>query len=374
MWLGLMADLGLEMDRLQQALASLPLPGPAFRVERVRRGPLQASRVEVLLPGEEQPHRGLGELEAILEGGSLPVAVRRKSREVFRALARAESKVHGVPVEAIHFHEVGALDTVADVCGVVLGLEMLEIEEVWTLPVAAGAGFVECAHGTLPLPAPAAAALLEGFPLRPGPGDGERTTPTGAALLSVLARPFPPEGTFQPLQVGYGAGSREGGPLPNVLRGWIARVEGGAGEGDFLWEVSANLDDLTGERAGYLLDRLLQAGALDAWITQILMKKGRPGLLVSALAREGERGRVEEVILRETSTLGLRRVRVERTRLPRRVEVLETPLGPLRCKVRLLPGGGEEWSPEQDDLERIAREKGLSFPEVLERVRDLLPG
>ncbi len=374
MWLGLLADLGLEMSRVQQTLSTLPLPGLSFGVRQVRRGALGASKVDVLLPPEEQPHRGLRDLESILEGGALPERAREKSLEIFRRLARAEAQVHGVPPEEIHFHEVGALDAVADVCGVVLGLELLGIQEVWTLPVSVGAGFVECAHGRLPLPAPAAAALLEGFSLRPGPGEGERTTPTGAALLAGLARPFPPEGTFQPLKVGYGAGSREEGPVPNVLRGWIAQVEVPRGAAAPLWEISANLDDLSGEAAGFLLDSLLREGALDAWITQILMKKGRPGFLVSALAGEGERDRVEGVFLRETSTLGLRRRRVERTRLPRRVEVLETPLGSLRCKVRLLPEGGEEWSPEQDDLERIAREKGLSLPEVLRRVGKVLPG
>jgi len=374
MWLGLLADLGLEMTRIQEILATLPLPGLSFRVGKVTRGVLAASKVEVLLPREEQPHRGLRDLESILERGGLPEGVRERSLEIFRSLARAEARVHGVPLEEIHFHEVGALDTVADVCGVVLGLELLGIGEVWTLPVALGAGFVECAHGRLPLPAPAAAALLEGFPQRPGPGEGERTTPTGAALLAGLARPFPFEGTFQPWDVGYGAGSMEGGPVPNVLRGWIARVEiPGCAQGT-LWEISANLDDLTGEAAGFLLDSLLREGALDAWTTPILMKKGRPGFLVSALAGDGERERVEGVFLRETSTLGLRRRRVERTRLPRRVEVLETPLGSLRCKVRLLPGGGEEWSPEQDDLVRIAREKGLSLPEVLRAVGKVLPG
>ena len=373
MWLGLLADLGLETDRVQEELDSLPLPGLVLKAHRVHRGPLEASKVEVHLPEEKQPHRGLPDLEAVLERGSLPETVRKKSLAVFRSLARAEARVHGVPLEKIHFHEVGALDTVADVCGVILGLEMLGIEEVWTLPVAVGAGFVDCAHGRLPLPAPAAAALLEGFSLRPGPDEGERTTPTGAALLSVLARPFPHEGTFQPLQVGYGAGSREGGSVPNVLRGWTALVETAAGPGENLWEIQANLDDLTGEKAGFLLGRLLREGARDAWITQVLMKKGRPGLVISALAGEGERERVERALLEETSTLGLRRHKVVRTRLPRRVEVLETPVGPVRCKVRSLPGGGEEWSPEQEDLERIAAEKGLPLGVVLENVGRSLP-
>ncbi len=374
MWLALLVDLGLEPRRLEEALSSLPLPPWSLWTGRVKRGALQATRLEFRFPRERQPHRGLKDLEGILQGGNLPGEVSRRASQVFRLLAEAEARVHGVPLEKIHFHEVGALDTVGDVCGVLLGLHFLEIDQVWTFPVAAGAGFVECAHGRLPLPAPAAAALLEGFPLRPGPGEGERTTPTGAALLRALARPFPPEGTYRPLQVGYGAGSREGGPVPNVLRGWIAQVETSLGAGESLWEIQANLDDLTGEGAGSLLGELLRAGALDAWITQILMKKGRPGLCVSALAGEGVRESVEEVFFRETSTLGIRRRRVERTRLPRRVEELSTPLGTLRCKVRLLPGGGEEWSPEQDDLERIARERGISPAEVLRRISPLLPG
>ena len=221
------------------------------------------------------------------------------------------------------------------------------------------------------------------FPLRPRlrfwPGSrsgpdrvrGEHTTPTGAALLKVLARPLPAEATFVPEQVGYGAGAREEGPLPNVLRGWLAEVS--APDAGFLWELQVQLDDLTGEAAGFVLERLLAAGAIDAWIVQILMKKGRPGLLVCALTDEGLRPAVEEVLLQETQTLGIRRLRVERTRLPRRVHCLESSLGPVRCKVRTLAQGREEWSVEQEDAARLARELGLPLGTVLARLQRELP-
>lgn len=371
MWLGLLVDLGLDPAALEGFLASLDLPRLRVDASRVARGALMAARLQVVVPEDAAVHRGLHEIEVLLAAAGLPGRLTEQALEVFALLAREEGAIHGVPPDRIHFHELGALDTIADVCGTLFGLQELGVERVWSLPVALGSGTVAGDHGLLPIPAPAVAALLAGFPVHTGPGPGEHTTPTGAALLAALARPFPPEAAFVPRRVGYGAGTRDFEGLPNVLRGWLAEVQAPAAQP--IWELQVQLDDLTGEAAAYVLERLFAAGATDAWLTQILMKKGRPGLLLSALAEEAVRPALESVILSETQTLGLRRHRVERTRLPRRVESRQTSLGAVRCKVRSLPDGSEEWSVEQEDAARLAREAGLSLGAVLARIQRELP-
>ena len=282
---------------------------------------------------------------------------------VYGLIAEAESRAHGMPVEQIHFHEVGTMDALADITAVCLLLERLAPEQIIVSPVHVGSGHVRCAHGILPVPAPATAILLRGVPIYGGHIAGELCTPTGAALLTQFAARF---GDMPPMRVeriGYGMG-RKDFPAANCVRALLGETEDSAED---VLELACNLDDMTPEAIGFALERLLEAGALDAWTTPIGMKKSRPGVLLRALCLPEKRQAVLDVFLRDTTTLGVREHRCSRTALQRSVSETDSPWGPVRCK----QAGGYGVSRKKyefDDLARIARETGLSLPELLEKL------
>jgi len=421
MFLGALVDAGLPEADLRAALATLPIGGYELLVRKEKRGSLSATRVEVKLdPKGKQPHRNLKDIEKILKGGrdcGLRIAdcglngkrpngkhgARERAVAVFRRLAEAEARVHGTTPQKIHFHEVGAVDAIVDIFGVCAGLEMLGVERVVSSPLPMGSGYVEAAHGRLPVPVPAVVELMKGFPARPllrqGFGgqacdeEGELTTPTGAALVVTLADAFGPMPAMTVEKVGYGAGARgmsprpEGrgsngtagrGRVPNVLRVILGRpVAGGdADEADVVWLLEANVDDASGEMLGAATEALFEAGALDVWLVPATMKKGRPGVVLACLAAEGLVGAVQEAIFRETPTFGVRRTAVERTKLAREHVTVQTPYGPVRVKVGRrgpcsreglsLQGGGRvvTASPEYEDCRRLAAEGGVAVREV----------
>lgn len=315
-------------------------------------------------------HRNLHDIEEILDHSDLPKEVIAKAKEVFLVIAKAEAKVHGSTVEEIHFHEVGAIDTIIDVVGNILALQYLGIEKVFTTPVNTGFGFVECAHGQMPVPTPATAELLQGIPNYRGTVEKEMTTPTGAALLKVLASPVKevPDG-FSGETIGYGAGTRDV-EIPNVLRVTMGLWNETVGNGNSgsaverLLFLECNLDDLNPEIMPYVLEKLLAAGALDAWLQPVIMKKGRPAQTLKVLCSPEQRQVMEQIMFTQTTTLGVRAYYVGRTALERRWKTVQTPWGEVRVKEGLLDGKVVNAVPEFEDCKKIAEANGVPLKAV----------
>ncbi len=392
MILGALVDAGLDMDALRAELAKLPVHGYRLDAQQVTRHGIAATDFQVAVehqhaPATEgqpdhasrvthhggHPHRGLSDILAIIRDADLPAADQERASAVFRRLAEAEAKVHQRSVEEIHFHEVGAVDAIVDIVGAVVGLRLLGIEQVVCGPLRTGTGFVDCAHGRLPLPAPATAELLRGVPSQGTDLEGELTTPTGAALLTTLAGAFGPRPPMVVQAIGCGAGHRERESVPNLLRvvvGDAEPVSAPGTEADEVVVIEANLDDLSPEIAGHALDRLLEAGALDAFLTPVQMKKGRPGVLLSVIAEPGASAALEELILRETSTFGLRRTRAARRKLRRQWVEAETAYGTIRVKLGLLGEEVVQAAPEYEDCRRAASEHAAPLKAVYQAALD----
>ncbi len=304
----------------------------------------------------------------MITGSTLSGTVKEKARRIFRTLAEAEAKVHGVPLAEVHFHEVGAIDSIVDIVGVAICLDYLGIEKVCTSALPLGSGFVETEHGRLPVPAPATAELLIGLPTHGECGPGERVTPTGAAIIAALAEGFgfPPAMRIE--KIGSGAGGKDFPDIPNILRAFIGSVDP-VTETSQLTVMEANIDDSSPEVLGYALERLLAEGALDVWLTPIQMKKCRPAVMLSLLCSPGECDKFSRIILEETSSIGIRHYPVSRLALERRIEERVTALGVVRFKVT---GFGEK--PEYEDCRRIALEKGLPLREVYRMLQVVEPG
>ena len=352
-------DLGAELAPIQKTLASLPVEGLSVSTEAVTRGPFAALQFHVQAPGEHHPHRTWRTIRTMLEEANLPPRARQRSLSVFGALARAEAAIHGTNEDDVHFHEVGAWDSIADIVGACLALDALEIETIISTPPPVSTGQIESAHGTMPLPAPATLKLLEGWPIRTGPAGRECTTPTGAAFLAALATP----GALPSMQVaatGIGAGSRNPADLPNVLRATL----GDHASTENVEILEAQMDDLTGEHLPPLIDALLEAGALDAYATPVLMKKGRSGLLVTALATRETAEPVGHAMLRHGSTFGVRQHTSSRTILDRWHESVETPWGSIRIKVGALHGEVLHAAPEFEDVLQVAQNNAQAVPVV----------
>lgn len=372
MLLSALLDLGLPLDLLREDLAKMDLSGYELEAERqVRRG-VSGTRLRVRDVARTHPARHLPEIRSLLETSRLPPAVRKRSLAVLERLARAEARVHGVPVEEVHFHEIGAVDTLVDVVGFVAGLERLGVTRVFASPVPLGSGMVQTEHGLLPVPAPATIALLAEVhaPTRPHPAQTEILTPTAAALLAELATfAYPP---MRVRAVGYGFGEKEF-PWPNAVRAWLGELEERPGREEVVL-LECNLDDATGELLGYVMERLFAAGALDVWFVPVQMKKNRPGVILSTLARPERVDALLGLILRETPTLGVRVQPVERAVAERAERAVETPWGPVRVKEKWLDGERVSVSPEYEDCARIARERGIPLEEVYAAAREAATG
>ena len=382
MALGALIDAGLDLDRLRTALDGLHLDGYRLESESVLRGAFACTRLQVRVDGDgdphshshshSHPHRSLSAILAILEASELSPRTRERAAAVFRRLGEAEARVHGVDVEQIHFHEVGAVDSIVDITAFCVALELLEIDAVFSAPVTVGTGFVRGAHGRMPLPAPATLELLRGVPIVHTDSGAELCTPTGAALLSTLCESFGPMPAGRVESIGYGAGDERGGPTANAVRVWLAETsellasEGASGEAtrDVVVQLETNVDDMSAEWLGWLVDRLLEVGALDVWISPILMKKSRPAHQLSVLSSIDKESRVAEELFRESTTFGVRRQLVERHVLERRVREVPTPWGPVRVKSGSLGGRAISAAPEFDDLRRVARRSGRPLKEV----------
>ena len=369
MFLGCLVDAGWPVAELEATLARLNLPPGSWQVAqtRVMRGPLAATLLEVeAAVGDD--HRHLHHIAAILEAADLTPQVKARSLAVFRRLAEAEAAVHGSTVEDVHFHEVGALDAIVDVVGVCAGLEALGITQLYAGGAPLGEGWTQSAHGRIPLPAPATLALLTavGAPTRPAPGPGELVTPTGAALLAELAIFRQPPMRLR--RIGLGAGRRDFA-WPNVARLWLGEsleAGNGAPEPERMVVLETNIDDMNPELYAAAGRALFAAGARDVWLTPIQMKKDRPALQLSVLAPQSHETALVDVILRETTTLGVRVQPVTRYAAARTEDVVSTPYGAVRVKIKLIDGQPVGAKPEHDECVRLAAAAGVPARTVFE--------
>lgn len=365
MMLGALIDAGTPVDDLLVGLRSLPIGEWDLKVERVRKGVIAATSVTVIANEHRHHERHFPEIKELIASSDLPEPVKAKSIAVFQLLAEAEAKVHGISVNEVHFHEVGAIDSIVDIVGSVYGLHLLGVESVFASAVPFTRGRVKTAHGELPIPAPATLELLKGLPTHPLDINAELVTPTGAALLKGLAESFGLPPPFTPQRIGYGAGKQDL-PFPNVLRVVIGEMSSESPlERERLFVVETNLDDMTGELAGYTMERLLEAGARDVWITPAQMKKNRPAIVLSVLCDKSLLSTVMQILLRETTTLGVRVHEVERFCLHREIKEVSTPYG--KVKVKLAFWGDEivNIAPEFEDCRLLATQHKVPLKEIM---------
>jgi len=371
MILGSLLDAGLSLEALKGELAKLPVNGYSVESEPAQRGGVKGTLVTVRAQ-ESSGHRHLQDIQSLLEQSRLPKSVKGKAVQVFRRLAHAEAKIHGVPVEEVELHEVGALDAIVDIVGAVAGLHLLGVEKVFSSPLPSGLGTVRSGHGTLPSPAPATLELLaevEAPVHTPGPGvpQGEMVTPTAAAILTTLASFDAP--TLKIHGVGYGLGHKEWAEVPNVLALWIGEMASQYQQRQ-LSLTETNIDDMSPELLGPVIERLMKAGARDAWFTPIQMKKNRPGVMVSVLASPEMQSTVLDILFRETSTLGARVQPVERYEVDREITPFESSLGKVDIKVKRIGDDVVSLSPEFEDCKRLAEEHRLPLQDVYRIVEE----
>jgi len=365
MILGALVDVGLDPDLLRDELARLALGGYRLEVSRESRGHLWGTRMRIELEEEERAHRSSRQIRELIGGSGLRGPVKEKSLAVVARLAEVEGRLHGVPPDEVHFHEMGALDSIVDIVGACVGIHALEIGRIVASPLPMGRGFVRCDHGLLPLPAPATLGLLEGVPVYDAGQDRELVTPTGAALLTVLASEFGGVPTMRIEKVGYGVGRHRQDHPPNLLRVITGRAEA-ALPAEKLLLLETSLDDMNPEIYGYLMECLFAAGALDVSIIPAQMKKNRPGQLLRVLLPPGLRDRLIAILLSETTSLGVRCLEVERVSLPRTIIRVRTPFGLIPVKVARNPEGGHTVAPEYEVCRRAARRHQVPLRRVYE--------
>lgn len=369
MTLAALLDAGVDVGAVRAGLDSLGLP-IRLDVAKVRKGGFAATQVTIEAP-DQHSHRHLHHVEEILNRGRLTDRQRDLALRIFRRLAEAEATAHGLAIQKVHFHEVGALDSIADIAGVAIALDLLGAERITSRSVPTGSGTVQCAHGLMPVPAPGTAALLKGVTLAPCTIQGELTTPTGAAILTTVVQEWVEQPGMTVEAIGQGAGRRDLAEQPNLLRVFVGTVaeRPNPAERDQVWMLETNLDDVPGEVVGYCFDQLFAAGALDVFSTPLQMKKNRPGVLLSVLAPESALAVLEAILFRETETFGVRRYPVQRAKLQREAATVETPWGPVRGKRGWRAGGPSVFTPEYEDCARVARQHGVALREVYAAVR-----
>jgi len=379
MFLGSLLDVGLSFDQLKQCLQTLPFHGYDLGLRRETRNRISGTRFMVHLDEahhkklghKEHGHknRGLKAISEVIDQGDLTDSVKKKSMAIFESLARVEGHIHNLPPDQVHFHEVGAVDSIIDIVGTIYALEILGIERLLVSPLPLGSGFVKTAHGRIPVPAPATLALLKGVPVLNSGVQQEMVTPTGAALATGLATSF---GSMPPMvvqHVGYGVGSRELPDRPNLLRIIIGHEEHGK-QTDTVVVLETNLDDMRPEGLGYLMERLLEAGALDVVFLPVQMKKNRPGVQVQVIGRPEQKDPLMEIMVQETTTLGIRFRYTRRMVLERNREVVESPWGKIAVK-RVIRGKSSRLVPEYDVCRETALKNNIPLRDIYQWIDSL---
>ena len=362
MILGGLAALGIDRDDLVRQLESISPVDFEIEFTDVRRSGIAAVHAKVMVP-DENNHRHLRDIEKIIDESSVSETVKKRSKAIFRRLAEAEAKVHGVSAEQIHFYEVGAMDAIIDIVGSCIGFEMLGIERFLCSKIHVGSGFIDIAHGKFPVPPPAVTELLQGVPFYSTEITGELATPTGVAIITTLCEEFGSSAEITIDRTGYGAGTREYDNFPNALRLMVGETDRAAiaKSSDRLILMETNIDDISPQILGFVMERAFEKGALDCWFTPIQMKKNRPAAMLSILCDDKNRSALTELVYTETTTLGIRVRAVERECLEREIVRVNTDFGEIDVKIGKLNGRVVNAMPEYDQVRRIALENGVAF-------------
>ena len=373
MFLGAMLDAGLSLDILKASLAKLPITGYQLLAEPFTDKGIRGTHFDVVLMDQEQPHRRLSDIAHILHTSALAPKIRDPALAIFQRLAEAEAHVHGSTIEEVHFHEVGAVDAIVDIAGAAIAVDVLGLTHLFASPLPLTSGHVQTAHGLLPIPAPATLEILRhvNAPWKAAPVEGELVTPTGAAILATLAQFETPAIAIE--QIGYGFGHKRL-PWPNCLRLCIGQaysmgIDGDEADTDWVTVIESNIDNMTGELLGGLMDTLLSAGALDVSYTPLQMKKNRPATMVTVICEPVKGDSLAQMLLRETTTLGVRLQQMQRLKAQRIQQSIETPFGQLLIKVKHLGTKVLSATPEYEDCQRIAHELHIPLAEVYEVAR-----
>jgi uncharacterized protein (TIGR00299 family) protein len=375
MLIGALIDCGLDFDLLRDKLKKLGVEGYELSLTRVDRSGISASKFDVLLHPHDHDHehhhhhhehRSLSEIKRMIASSKLTAGIKERASAIFQRIGEAESKIHSIPIESVHFHEVGAIDSIVDIAGACIGLDALKIDRIISSPLHVGSGTFKCAHGIYPVPGPATTELLRGVPIYSKEIEGELVTPTGAAIISTLASSYGPMPMMRIERIGYGAGTRTYPNFPNVLRAVIGELESDADQTpDKITVIEANIDDLNAQVFGHLMDKALAEGALDIFYTPVQMKKNRPGVLLTLLCRPEDRAKMCGIIFRETTTLGVRFRDEQREILRREHMAVETVYGPIKIKVaRGQDGRVVNYAPEFEDCRAAAELHGVAAREV----------
>jgi uncharacterized protein (TIGR00299 family) protein len=375
MFLGALLDLGISEDMLRRELSTLQLPGYQISSRRVIKQNISATKFDVIeehppspMPRKTGEHRGYSDIAAMIDKSGLSLAVKERAQRVFRRIGEAEAKIHGIPLEKVHFHEIGAVDSIVDIVGACIAVEALRVDEIQASPPRLGSGFVETAHGRFPVPAPATLELLKGIPVQSSPDTVELVTPTGAALLAEFCSTFGPMPAMSIEKIGYGAGSRDLDKAPNVLRAvlGVASVAStrSADETDAVAVIETNIDDMNPQLFGDVMERLLEAGALDVFLTPVQMKKNRPGTLLTVLCERNRVDALAELLLTHTTSFGVRVHEAQRRKLAREIVTVKTKFGDIEVKVGRLGGRVVTRSPEFDSCQQAAARFHLGVKDV----------
>ena len=367
MILGALVDLGVDPGKIRKALKTLDLKGYKLKTSRVQRGLIAGTKAQVSVEKSRHSHhpaRKYSDIKKLIANSDLSSTAKKNSQEIFKRIARVEAAIHNTTMEKIHFHEVGAVDSIVDIVGGVVAIESLKLDKVYASPLNVGEGFVQCAHGCLPVPAPATVKLLQGVPVFSSGIKKELTTPTGAAMIGFYADKF---GSFPAMKIvsdGYGAGDHIIPEMPNMLR--VVLGETCDEQGEELVLIESNIDDMNPEFYEGTMESLFKAGALDVYLTPIIMKKSRPANKISVLSTETNRSAMTEILLQETTSFGVRFYRVGRTTLEREMKTVKTSWGPVKIKVGRLHGKILQVSPEYEDCKKIASKKKILVKQVYE--------
>jgi uncharacterized protein (TIGR00299 family) protein len=368
MILGAMVAAGVDKNALSEQLSRLNVDGFNINFETVTRSGLSATYAKVET-AHEHKHRHLSDIKKIIESSSVSDNAKALSIEIFTRLAEAEAKVHNEPVDHVHFHEVGALDAIVDIVGAAICFDLLQTDRFVSSPLHVGSGTIEMSHGLFSVPPPAVAELLKGVPFYSSDIAGELLTPTGAAIITTVCKEFGPLPQMTTEAIGYGAGTRQYKDFPNVLRVLLGETEPGAAIDERLWMIETNIDDMSPQLLGHVMDRAFELGALDCYFTAVQMKKNRPGVLLSVLCEPDRKEPLTNLLFTETTTLGVRSYGVERRALRRSVTQVETAYGPIGVKVAHLNGHVVNEMPEFEDVRAAATKAGVPLKVVEDAVR-----